>query len=355
MLRLLPGQPLPVARSPYESQVIQFCQQWLAGQKTVTLSTSGSTGKPKPIELSRNQLTASARMTGATFGLLPGDHAFCGLNVAYIAGIMMLVRALELGLSLTVVEPSAYPLKGIDPQEKLDFAAFVPLQLQTMLEQHVGAIAILDRMKAILVGGATLSGALEKVLQRLTAPVFSTYGMTETVSHVAIRRLNGAERTENYQLLGGVEAGSDHRSCLWVRGAMTDFNVVQTNDVVAWTSARSFEWRGRYDNIINSGGVKVQPERVELAVEIALRDVGFTGRFFVTGLAEERLGQQVALVLEGSPLMPTQQVRADELLREHVPAYELPRRWIAVTHFVETPTGKVDKRRTLEKWSEAAD
>ncbi|MCY7349719.1 MAG: AMP-binding protein [Cytophagaceae bacterium] len=355
MIRLIPGQPLPEPQSPYDAQALDFCQKWRAGQGVFTLQTSGSTGKPKPIKLTRQQLIASARMTGDTFGLMPGDHALCCLNVAYIAGIMMLVRAMELNLLLTVVEPSTHPLKNLNSQEPLDFAAFVPLQLQTILENPAENLPILHPMKAILVGGATVSATLETAIQAIEAPVFSTYGMTETVSHVATRRLNGVERSERYHLLEGVGAGSDDRACLWVRGAITNEEIIQTNDVVKWVDTQTFDWLGRFDNIINSGGVKVQPERIENAAEVALRRVGFSGRFFVFGLPDERLGQQVALVVEGAPLTLAQQISVDESLREGLSAYEAPRRWVAVREFFETPTGKIDKRKTVEKFTESAD
>ena len=201
MLKLIPDQPLPAPTSPYEQTVVDFCRLWLSSRETFVLHTSGSTGTPKPIHLTRRQMAASAHLTGQTLGLQPGDSALCCLNVAYVAGVMMLVRALELRLTLTVVEPVGNPLLAVG--EPLDFAAFVPLQLQQILETPATLLG-LDQMKAILVGGAAVSPALEMQLQRIDAPVFGTYGMTETVSHVALRRLNGPTRSEWYHLLLGV-------------------------------------------------------------------------------------------------------------------------------------------------------
>ena len=185
----------PEAKTPYEADALAFCRAWLSGQTEFTLHTSGSTGTPKPIRLTRAQMRASAHLTGQTLGLRAGDVALVCLNIRYVAGVMMLVRGLELGLPMTIIEPAGNPLAGFDPANvRFDFTALVPLQLQHILDDTPEKLAILNRMKAILVGGAVVSPALEQALQVITAPIFSTYGMTETVSHIALRRLNGPER-----------------------------------------------------------------------------------------------------------------------------------------------------------------
>jgi O-succinylbenzoic acid--CoA ligase len=329
----------------YEARVRSFCRNWLAGQQMFTLQTSGSTGAPKTVSLTRHQMIASARLTGGTFGLRAGDPALCCLNVAYVGGLMMLVRALELNLRLTVTEPVANPLARV-PDRPFRFQSYVPLQLQTLLETP-DFLPRLNAARAILVGGAAVSPGLETDLQRIEAPVFSTYAMTETVSHVATRRLNGPERSERFRLLEGVEAGTDARGCLWVRGAMTNGETVQTNDVVDGLSDRTFRWLGRYDALINSGGVKVQPEGVEAALEPILRERGFTGRFFVVGLPDERLGECVAVCLEGSPQPVAWERAVVEALVPRLGRYELPRAWCYAERFAETPTGKIDKLLTL--------
>lgn len=345
MLQLRPNAPLPEPTTYYDQQALQFCRDWLGGKDTFTLHTSGSTGIPKPIELTRRQMAASAWLTGEAFGLSPGDEALCCLNVAYVAGVMMLVRALELGLNLTVVEPVANPLLGLPETAQFDFCAFVPLQMQAMLENSPERLPHFGGAKAILLGGAPVSGGLEEKLQGVTAPVYGTYGMTETVSHVAIRRLNGPLRSETYRLLRGVEAGTDGRNCLWVRGPMTDFALVQTNDVVEFAGSQTFRWLGRFDSIINSGGVKVLPERVEAALEPALRQFGFTGRFFVCGLPDERLGQRVAAVLEGPPFTPERLAAIRQAVGEMASRFDVPRQWEFLEPFPETPTGKIDRKR----------
>ncbi|MFZ4647918.1 MAG: AMP-binding protein, partial [Gemmataceae bacterium] len=216
----LPANQWPNARTAYEEQSITFGRAWQSGQQTFVLHTSGSTGTPKPVILSRSQMLASAVLTGQTFGLQAGDTALCCLNTAYVAGNMMLVRAMTLGLKLTIVEPSGNPLADFDTHRtQFDFLAFVPLQLQMVLEQSPEKVAILNQAKAILLGGASTSLAQEAQLQLIMAPVYATYGMTETVSHIAIRRLNGPNATDFFTALLGVELGVDHRDCLNIRAA----------------------------------------------------------------------------------------------------------------------------------------
>ncbi|GAB3338936.1 AMP-binding protein [Larkinella ripae] len=344
-MRIAPGY-LPEPQTESEARAVEFCREWLSGQSRFVLHTSGSTGTPKPISLSRRQMQASARLTGQTFGLKPGDRALVCLNVRYIAGLMMLVRGLELGLELTVVEPSSNPIHQFNPEtDHFAFAAFVPLQMQTMLENPAQALPILNQMKAILVGGASVDRALADRLQRIEAPVFSTYGMTETVSHIAIRRINGPDQTAVFRALEGVEIGVDERSCLYIRAEATDFETVQTNDVVELLDARRFHLLGRADSIINSGGVKLLPEQIEDVILGVLPPDLKATRFFIYGLPDERLGQQVALFLEAESHWAENRLEAVKTaIREKLGPYAVPRHVLYYPVFSETPTGKIDKK-----------
>ncbi|MEZ0484002.1 AMP-binding protein [Fibrella aquatica] len=339
-----------------------FITNWRSGVASFTLHTSGSTGTPKPIQLTRAQMEASARLTGQTFGLQPGDKALVCLNTRYVAGVMMLVRGEVLGLDLTIVEPSANPLGTFDPvSTRFDFAAFVPLQLQTMLADvdSLGkpvSLPILNGMKAILVGGAATSLALETALQVIQAPVFSTYGMTETVSHIAIRQLNGPERTDLFQVLPGVEVGTDERNCLHITAAATNFERIQTNDVVDLIRPDTangqvrFRLLGRADSIINTGGVKVQPEGIERIIEARLSHWGLTPRLFVAGIPDERLGQRVVLFLENTELTASQWEIIQQDIRAHAGTYAVPKAWYNVPAFPETATGKIDRKGVIGDW-----
>ncbi|QDK80375.1 AMP-binding protein [Spirosoma sp. KCTC 42546] len=355
----------PLPQTPYEAEALEFCRAWLSGQTEFTLHTSGSTGTPKPIRLTRVQMQASAYLTGQTLGLQAGDAALVCLNIHYVAGVMMLVRGLELGLPMTIIEPTSNPLLDFST-ERFAFTAFVPLQLQAILASSsspdwLTKLAILNGMKAILVGGAATSPSLEKALHLITAPVYATYGMTETVSHIALRRLNGPNASDLFTALKGVELGTDERGCLHITSAATNGERIQTNDVVDLIDPTHFRLVGRADRVINSGGVKIQPEQVEHVImnQLAKLDLGSEStnrRLFVTGLPDERLGQRVAVVYERGAggreqgnynLDSDTWVLLQEAVRKKLGPYAVPKELIAVAHFSETPTGKVDQKATV--------
>lgn len=327
-----------------------FIDAWQSGQERFTLHTSGSTGTPKPIELTRSQMRASAHLTGQTLGLQPGDAALVCLNTRYIAGIMMLVRGLELGLPMTIVEPVSNPLALAETEGKsFAFTALVPLQLQTILTETPEKKAILDGMKAILVGGAATSPALEALIQSITAPVYATYGMTETVSHIALRRLNGPDASDVFTALTGVDLGTDERDCLHITSAATNFERIQTNDVVDLIDPTHFRLLGRADSVINSGGVKVQPEAIERLIQATLAGAGLSPRLFIAGLPDDRLGQRVVLVLENCSLTDAQWTTSQQVVRDTLGAYSVPKAWHTVDAFSETATGKIDRRATVDQ------
>ena len=345
--------------SDYERRVLQFCQKWLAGQSTFTLHTSGSTGQPKAIFLTRAQMVTSARWTADALSLHPGDRALVCLSIDYIAGMMMIVRGLELGLHLTIIDPVSQPLAHFSPTTRFDFTAMVPLQLHGTLHGSPHEMAILNRMKGILIGGAPVSRALEEQAQQVTAPLYHTYGMTETVSHIALRRMNGAQRSDCFVPFEEVRLGLDARGCLTITSALTRGGTLQTNDLVEFQPDGSFRWIGRIDNVMNSGGVKVQIEKVETALEAWLlhyKDGTYAEcRFFVGPLAHPRLGQAVVAIIEGKPgddeviIAPEIEAVLRTQLQHTLTPYEIPRKVYFVHQLLETPTGKIDRRANLER------
>lgn len=345
----------PAGLGTYEQCVLTFCQQWLTEQEHFTLQTSGSTGQPKAIALTRAQMRMSARWTGAALGLQPGDHALVCLSAAYIAGIMMLVRGFELGLQLTIIDPVSRPLAALASAEPIDFTAMVPLQLQETLQGSAAERERLHAMKAVLIGGAPLTLALETQLQHVRAPLYHTYGMTETVSHIALRRLNGPQRSDRFVPFEGVRLALDARGCLLITSALTGGATLRTNDLVELYADGSFRWLGRSDYVINSGGFKVHIEQVERALEAWLLEYQHghyaPRRFFVGALPHPRLGQAVVAVMEGvddagtDPGALTAALRT--ALRPALPRYAIPQQLYFVPHLQETPTGKIDRGATL--------
>jgi o-succinylbenzoate synthase len=311
-------------KSPIWKDVNQFISEWLNGSEEMTLQTSGSTGKPKSIQVKKEWMKNSAQLTGKTFGLKEGDSALLCMPMKYVAGKMMVARALELGLNLNVVEPSSSPLKGID--EPIDFTAMVPLQLENSLDD-------LDKVKTLIVGGGQVHPSFVKKLKLLKTQVFETYGMTETLTHVAIKPLNGPEKTDVFQALDGIEFETDDRECLVIHVPMVNPKPIVTNDLVELVNETSFRWLGRLDNVINSGGIKIIPE----VVEAKLVDVIPDRRFFIAGAPNESFGQKVVLVVEGSEI---------EFSLDSLEKYEKPKEIYFVSKFVKTKSGKINREET---------
>ena len=336
--------------SPYERHTLHFCRQWLTGQQSFVVPTSGSTGKPKAITLTRNQMRASARLTGRVLGLRAGDEALACLSTEHVAGLMMLVRGFELGLALTVVTPSRNPLAACTDDTRFDFAAFVPLQVQEILTATPAKKAILDRMRAILIGGAPVDDSLLRQIAALEVPVYHTYGMTETVSHIALRRLNGPQASDWFQPLDGVKIGLGPQDCLVVTSILTGDRPLLTNDRIELGPGGSFRWLGRLDNVINSGGFKVQAEKVEQALEQLLPQYSLlAGRRCCVGpLPHPQWTQAVVAVIEGPPVVPEVETELRARLRQGwLHHYEVPRYFYFRPRLLETPTGKLDRRANL--------
>ena len=333
----------------YESKTLEFCRSWLTGLQEFPIQTSGSTGTPKAIHLTREQMEASARRTIKVLGLQPGDRMLVCLNTEYIAGMMMLVRGFLADMEMVIVEPVGNPLALISPEEKIDFASFVPMQIQTILQNMPEALSQLNRMKGILVGGAPISTLLERELRSIKSPVYHTYGMTETSSHIALRRLSGPEAAEYYQVLDDINVGIDRRGCLTIKGDITNNEFLVTNDIVELLTPNRFRWIGRADNIINTGGVKVQVEKVELAVAEAFLDWDSTPRYFVASQPDDLLGEMIVLILEGQPLGAEKEEMLKQNLRKFLKKFEMPKELYYSPAFSETATGKISRRRTLQK------
>lgn len=329
-----------IAASAESHPAITFCHTWLNGRQTFILHTSGSTGPPKSIVLRREQMIASAHMTGRALNLRPGDRALVCLSTRYIAGVMMLVRGMELGLALTVVDPARNPLAAFSAETRFDFTAVVPLQMQTLLNSPQRAIV--NRMRVILIGGAAVSDALHHELQTVDAAVYNSYGMTETVTHIALRRLNGPQADDAFTPLSGVTLDVDGRGCLTITAPVTGGVTLITNDRVDLLPDGRFRWLGRADHVINSGGHKVQAEQVEAALHAVLDD---DRRVLVGGVADPELGQRVVALVEGAPAP----FDLAERLRQsgHLHRYATPREIIYVPHLPETSGGKLDRRAAL--------
>jgi len=307
----------------------EFLAEWHNDSPTVQVHTSGSTGKPKPMLVEKRRMEASARITCDFLGLHEGDTALLCLPLDYIAGKMMVVRALTCGLRLIPVPPSSHPkLPFLSEKQKIDFVAMVPLQVWNLLHDAEGR----ERMKQVrhlIIGGGAIDEALEQELQDFPNSVWSTYGMTETLSHIALRRLNGPERSDWYTPFEGVTVSLNEDGCLVINAPAVHDGPLITNDI-AQLSTQQFRILGRKDNVICSGGIKIQIEEVERLLRPHTRVP-----FIITKAPDTKFGEQVVLLTESNDISALQ-----ALCLEQLPKYWQPRRILHVDHIPLTETGK---------------
>lgn len=321
----------------FEVRIGEFLLDWLSTSLTIKVQTSGSTGAPKQLVIKKEHMVNSALGTGIFFELEPGNTALHCLPTEFIAGKMMLVRALVLGLDIICVASVSNPLRATNA--KFDFAAMVPLQLRN-------SIAKIDAIKTLIVGGAPFSDDLKELVQDKTSNIYETYGMTETITHIALKRINQLKNIETdqesnaFKVLPEVSITMDNRDCLVINAPRISDAEVLTNDVIRMISETEFEWLGRYDNVINSGGIKLFPERIEAKLTKIVMQ-----RFFVAGLPDEKLGQKLVLFVEGkSDIGNSLETISGSVFLDK---FEIPKDVILVSSFKETKNGKVNRMATL--------
>ncbi|WP_027076171.1 AMP-binding protein [Maribacter antarcticus] len=324
--------------APYEKHIGDFLLDWLSTSLTITVQTSGSTGTPKQLVIKKEHMVNSALATGMFFELEQGNTVLYCLSTEFIAGKMMLVRALILGLDIICVAPVSNPLEATNA--KFDFAAMVPLQL-------INSIDKIHHIKTLLVGGAPFLDDLKELVQNKPTNIYETYGMTETITHIALKRINHLKNVETdqesnaFKVLPEVSITMDNRDCLVISAPNISDAEVVTNDVVRMISETEFEWLGRYDNVINSGGIKLFPERIEAKLTKMVAH-----RFFVAGLPDEKLGQKLVLFVEGkSDIGNSLETISGATFLDK---FEIPKDVIFVPNFKETKNGKINRRTTLQ-------
>ena len=301
----------------YEQQIGLFLLNWFDESDTLVLTTSGTTGPPKKITLPKQALVESAKATAQFFQLGAGISALLCMSVQFIAGKMMLVRAMQLGWQLDAIQPQANPLQKVD--KGYDFAAMVPLQVANSLDK-------ISLIKLLLIGGAPLPAVLQQQLLGLKINAFESYGMTETVTHIAVRSI----QEPYFTALPGVQFSSTESDCLCIDAPRIAEKIVVTKDVVQLINPSQFAFIGRADSVINSGGVKLFPELIEPKLANFIPQ-----RFYIVGKPDTTWGEKVVLVIEGNPYELAPTVFAE--LRK----YEKPKEVLFLHSFLETPTGKV--------------
>ncbi len=330
------------AKTEFEHNTLEFLKKWFSGNEKFEILTSGSTGKPTKIFLTKDRMLKSAKATNSFFGLSKDDVLHLCLNTKYIAGQMMLVRAIASGLKVIAEEPSSKPNTLMD-QPNITFSALIPMQLENLLDS--GKLR-LSHMKAIIVGGAPVTNKLIELLSDIDVPVYATFGMTETVSHIALRRLNGQERSDFYTVLPDVKIGVDEHDRLIIKAEVTGNEEIVTNDRVELINSTQFKWLGRVDNVVNSGGIKIQLEQVEIQIQEILDQKNLGNRFICTGLPDDRLGHKLVLIIEGEMTFPKKELLKE--IKAQLPSYHAPKDIRILDKFEETPTGKVNRSKTID-------
>lgn len=317
------------------SEIISFILNWWNGTDHISVQTSGSTGIPKQIRLSKKMMAASARLTCRYLDIKPGDKALLCLPVQFIAGKMMIVRAIIQGLNLYCVEPSSTP----EIVRKYDFCAMTPHQVIRLLETGNEK---LNKLSKLIIGGGSLDKKVADQLQELDTRCFLTYGMTETSSHIALQKINGPGKQDHFELIDQdmqIFTEQDGRLCF--KGGFTGEEIMRTNDVVKIIDQNHFQWIGRADFVINSGGIKVHPE----ALENRIRDL-IPVPFIVISIPDNVFRERIALVLQAGVFPPE---KLYEEICKRVQAHEKPVKIFVTEHLHTTENGKIIRQIDPER------
>ena len=313
-------------------QLIRFLGELTNQKDEIEVLTSGSTSAPKPIKINKNALIASAQATGDFLKLKPKDSALLCLPLDYIAGKMMLVRALVLGLNLTIRAASNQPLKN--ETKGYDFSAMVPYQVSQSLSK-------LSLIKTLIVGGAPISHSLNKQLKLIPSTIYETFGMTETISHIAMRNVHD----NVFKALKGVELSLTKQNCLLINAPRVTSSIIETNDVVELISNKAFLWLARKDFIINSGGIKVYPEQVEKKLSEALPEESF----IIASVKDKLLGERVVLLSKLKEKIP------NSIFENRLERYQKPKAVYLSVPFFYTKSGKINRVETIREFRKKFD
>ncbi|MCW0490437.1 AMP-binding protein [Riemerella anatipestifer] len=309
----------------FEYQVLNFLEDWYSEKPCVSVKTSGSTGVPKIFEVEKERMKASANMTCDFLGLNRSNKALLCLPVEYISGKMMLVRAMERGLKLLIKTPSVSPLEDLD--EEIDFCAMTPLQV----EYSLGKV---DLIKKLIIGGAAVSESLKAKLKGVASHIYETYGMSETLSHIALKQITPNEEL-HFKPLQNIFLTQDERGCLCIEAPLLTSEKLITNDLVELKERGVFSFLGRVDNVINSGGVKIIPEQLEDKLKKIIPN-----ELVFTSVSDAILGEKLVLVIEGKASQETQKLLGEIAYDK---PYHAPKEIVFLDEIPRTPNGKVNR------------
>ena len=325
----------------WEADLFDFIRSWYSGCSDFTVRTSGSTGNPKMMTVQREDMLLSATFTLRFLHLEPGMKALLCLTAKFIAGKMMFVRAYAGSMDLFVTEPTSNPFNDLD--HPVDFTAITPHQLASTLSDD-RSFDKLGQIGRIIIGGASIDPAHLPRLSEIKGQVFSTYGMTESLSHIAMAKISDG-KMDHFKLVSDqFKTSIDSRGCLIIHTPFSHAPELITNDIIQ-PESDGFTWKGRYDNIINSGGIKHFPEEIEKKLGDLMEDP-----FFIVGKPDPSLGEMVTLIIESEKKDLYQSESFRESLKMRLDRLELPREIILVNQFSYTENGKIDRLGSLKSY-----
>ena len=315
-------------------KVETFCQQWENGLP-ISILTSGSTGKPKEIMFTKEQFILSAKKTIAFFNLNENTKGLLCLSPDTIGGKMMMVRAIVGNYSLFITNPSLDPFEHLD--EQIDFVALVPAQVSHILK-NPSSLSKLKLVKHILIGGAEITKVLCEQLKHHGIKAYQSYGMTETISQVALREIG---LNTEYHALPGIHF-TQEQNCLTIHYPEINSKPIQTTDQVVLMDDQRFIWKGRADFVINSGGKKIHPEELELRLSSYI-----SGRFFLSSIPHPIWGEALVLLTEHPTSLDKTTLSAE------FRAHEIPK-FTQTVPMILTESGKIQRERTSKQCLEDA-
>ncbi len=307
-------------------EVVNFLKDWFSNSTEITAQTSGSTGTPKQISIPKQSFIESALNTCKFLNLDRNTHALLCIPVKYIGGKMMVIRALTQGYNLWVEEPSSAPLKNF--KHTVDFLAITPMQAQQIV---IDSPKELEQIEQVIIGGGAVTQSFINEIKSFKNNFYSTYGMTETVSHIALKRLNGSHKSDSFEVLPSYSVSLNKESSLVIDCPSLLSGKLITNDIAELTS-KGFKWLGRKDNVINSGGIKISPEAIEEKIKANYPDL----EFYITSKKDKTLGEKVVLITEKEIEIDFKNLDLEK--------YEIPKE-IVIKPINKTETGKIKRKK----------
>ncbi len=338
----LSAEKLNLPADNWEYHIWKFLAEWL--DETITeieIFTSGSTGTPRSIQHTKSAMLQSARMTCEALQLSGKDSALLCLPANKIGGMMMIVRSLYLKMDLHCVKPSVHPLTNFSEGTSISFAAFTPMQAKEILKDERGWKRF-QGIEKVLLGGESIRPELQAQLLHSTNGTYSTFGMTETISHIALKKVSGTKPDLYYHTLPDIRVAKDERNCLVIEAPAIGVHHLVTNDVVEIISENKFDWKGRFDHVINSGGIKLHPESIEQKLRSHI-----PWPFFVAGIPDAQAGERPVLVVQTDEITEAEIKTIKEAIAL-LPKIERPKEIRMVRELIKTDTGKLKRKESLQ-------